>query len=91
MVRTRSAAAALADAGYVRVNGTRIEAASATVRVGDAITIALDRSVRVLKVCGFSARRGSSDMARVLYVELTQTTVPARESGRLLAKAPSMR
>ena len=74
MVRTRSAAAALAGAGYVRVNGVRIDAASSAVRLGDVITIALDRNVRVLKVLGFTARRGSSDMARVLYVELTQAT-----------------
>jgi len=35
VVRTRSAAAALAEAGFVRVNGTRIEAPSAAVRCGD--------------------------------------------------------
>jgi ribosome-associated heat shock protein Hsp15 len=46
VVRTRSAAAALADSGHVRVNGSRIEAASRPVRPGDVITIALDRNVR---------------------------------------------
>ena len=71
VVRTRSAAAALAEAGFVRVNGTRIEAPSAAVRCGDVVTVALDRAVRVLKVQGFAARRGSSDRARALYVELT--------------------
>jgi len=71
VVRTRSAAAALAEAGFVRVNGTRIEAPSAAVRCGDVVTVALDRAVRVLKVQGFAARRGSSDRARSLYVELT--------------------
>jgi len=70
VVRTRSAAATLAGAGCVRVNGSRIEAASAAVKPGDVITIALDRGVRLLKVQGFSARRGSSDTARALYVEL---------------------
>jgi ribosome-associated heat shock protein Hsp15 len=91
VVRTRSAAAALAGAGYVRVNGVRIGTASTSVKLGDVITIALDCNVRVLKVLGFAARRGSSDKARVLYVELTRAAPPALESGRSLAKAPSMR
>ena len=71
VVRTRSAAAGLASGGYVRVNGSRIEAAGAAVRIGDVITIGLDRNVRVLKVADFAARRGSSELARALYVELT--------------------
>lgn len=60
----------LACAGGVRINGSRIDAASVPVRAGDVITIALDRGVRVLKVAGFAERRGSSDSARALYVEL---------------------
>ena len=45
MVRTRSAAAALVEAGHVRVNGARIAAASYAVRAGDVVTLALDRGV----------------------------------------------
>ena len=40
------------------------------VKPGDVLTIALDRSVRVLKVIGFSERRGDASSARVLYEEL---------------------
>jgi ribosome-associated heat shock protein Hsp15 len=69
VVRTRSAAAALADRGKVRVNGTRIDAPSKTVRAGDVVTIALDR-VRVLKVLDFCERRGSADVGRALYEDL---------------------
>ena len=57
MVRTRTAAAALADTGKVRVNGARIDASSKTVRPGDVVTVTLDR-VRVLKVLDFCERRG---------------------------------
>ena len=60
MVRTRSAAAALADSGKVRVNGGRIDAPSKAVRAGDVVTVALDR-VRVLKVLDFCERRGSAN------------------------------
>jgi ribosome-associated heat shock protein Hsp15 len=70
LVRTRGAAASLAESGHVRVNGRRVVAASRTVRVGDVVLIALDRAVRVLKVLGFSERRGSFDLAKGLYQDL---------------------
>jgi ribosome-associated heat shock protein Hsp15 len=70
VVRTREAAAALADAGYVRINGTRIATPGSMVRSGDVITIALDRRVRVLKVTGFVERRGPGGSGAVLYETL---------------------
>ncbi len=71
LVRTRGAAAALAGSGHVRVNGTRIAAASRTVRTGDVITVALERKVRVLKVRGFVERRGAAGTSTRLYEDLT--------------------
>jgi ribosome-associated heat shock protein Hsp15 len=71
VVRTRVAAAALAEAGHVRVNGQRIDAPGRPVRCGDVVTVALDRSVRVIRVLGFVERRGSADQARVLLEDLT--------------------
>jgi ribosome-associated heat shock protein Hsp15 len=71
VVRTRPAAAALAVAGHVRINGVRVDAASRSVRPGDVVTIALDRGVRVLKVRGHAERRGSAQLARALYEELS--------------------
>ena len=70
MVRTRGDAAALATAGFVRVNGKRMTAASHLVRIGDVITLALDRSVRVVRVEGTCERRGNASAARVLYRDL---------------------
>jgi ribosome-associated heat shock protein Hsp15 len=40
------------------------------VRAGDVITVALDRRVRVLKVTGFTARRGPAGTAAALYESL---------------------
>ena len=71
VVRTRSAAAELATSGHVRVNGQRIDAASRPVRTGDVVTVALDRTVRLLKVVGFAERRGAADSAHTLYEDLT--------------------
>jgi len=71
MVRTRRDAAALAEAGHVRLNGARVMAPSRTVRIGDVVTLALDRSVRVLRVEAFSQRRGNAIAGRALYRDLT--------------------
>jgi ribosome-associated heat shock protein Hsp15 len=71
LVRTRGAAATLAASGYVRVNGMRIETPGRMVRAGDVITVALERSVRVVKVRGFRARRGPAGSGETLYEELT--------------------
>jgi ribosome-associated heat shock protein Hsp15 len=70
VVRTREAAAALAGAGYVRVNGARVDAPGRMVRSGDVITVALDGGVRVLKVTGFVERRGPARAAAALYEAL---------------------
>ena len=72
LVRTRDAAAALAGSGYVRVNGTRVDAPGRMVRSGDVITVALDRQVRVLKIVGFRDRRGPAGTGETLYEDLTQ-------------------
>ena len=70
VVRTRSSAAALIEAGHVRVNGERSRAPGRAVRTDDVLTIALDRTVRVLKVTGFAERRGSAEAACALFADL---------------------
>ena len=77
IVRTRSAAAALAASGHVRLNGTRVDAPAKPVKAGDVVTIALDRSLKVLQVEGFCERRGNAEAARALYRDLT-TSSPAK-------------
>jgi ribosome-associated heat shock protein Hsp15 len=79
VVRTRSAAAALADSGLVRINGARIDSSSRPVRPGDVVTVALDRNVRLLKVIGYAERRGDADAARLLFEDMTPPPAPPRE------------
>jgi ribosome-associated heat shock protein Hsp15 len=78
VVRTRSTAAALASGGHVRLNGQRVDASSHAVRAGDVLTIALDRSVRILKVTNFVERRGPGGSGALLYEDLTPE-LPPRE------------
>jgi ribosome-associated heat shock protein Hsp15 len=67
MVRTRSDAACLVDAGHARVNGRRVTAPAHLLRPGDVVTLALDRSVRVIEVVGFRERRGTPRDASATY------------------------
>ncbi|MCC6949632.1 MAG: RNA-binding S4 domain-containing protein [Bradyrhizobiaceae bacterium] len=71
LVRTRAAAAALAESGHVRVNGQRVTAPSRPVRIGDVLTVALSGGVKVLRVQGFVGRRGGADDAKQLFEDLT--------------------
>jgi ribosome-associated heat shock protein Hsp15 len=71
IVRTRDAAASLAGAGYVRINGIKIGAPGRFVRAGDVITVSLDQSIRVLRVTGFAERRGPASAGPSLYEDLT--------------------
>jgi ribosome-associated heat shock protein Hsp15 len=73
VVRARAGAAALVEAGHVRINGAREKSPGHAVKAGDVVTVSLDRVVRVLKVVGFSERRGDAAAAIPLYEDLTRT------------------
>ncbi|MCP3417603.1 MULTISPECIES: RNA-binding S4 domain-containing protein [Bradyrhizobium] len=70
LVKARTSAAELVASGHVRINGTREKSPGHAVKAGDVVTVALDNSVRVLKVIGFAERRGDASSARVLYEDL---------------------
>ena len=70
LVKARTSAAALVEAGHVRINGVRETSPGHAIKAGDVLTVGLDRSVRVLKVIGFAERRGDAASARVLYLDL---------------------
>ena len=70
VVKARTSAAALVESGHVRLNGVREKSPGHAVKAGDVVTIALDARVRLLKVTGFSERRGDANSARALYEDL---------------------
>ncbi|MBC2886982.1 RNA-binding S4 domain-containing protein [Ochrobactrum sp. CM-21-5] len=91
VVKSRSLAAKLAAGGKVRVNRDKIEQASHQVKVGDVLTITLDRRILVYKVLAPGERRGPAPEAQLLYEDLTppptrqsetsERLLPRRESG----------
>jgi ribosome-associated heat shock protein Hsp15 len=70
VVKARTSAAELVERGHVRINGVREKSPGHAVKAGDVLTIALDNSVRVMKVIAFAERRGDAAAARVLYEDL---------------------
>ncbi|MGB7417716.1 MAG: S4 domain-containing protein [Erythrobacter sp.] len=70
LARTRSAARALVEDRALRCNRKRVLRASDTVAIGDVLTVALGREVRVIKLLALPERRASPARAREMYREL---------------------
>jgi len=65
--KTRAIAQEKAAAGHIRLNGQRVEKSSASVRVGDVMTLPAGGKVIALKVLGLGLRRGPAAEAQMLY------------------------
>ena len=87
LVRTRTLAAKLTAAGQIRVNGKRIDAPGRGLKLGDVLTVAISRDVRVLKVIAFTERRGGSEVAGRLYEDLSP---PTPKPVRAISPAPRL-
>ena len=70
VVKARTSAASLVENGHVRINGVREKSPGHAVKAGDVLTVSLDRGVRLMKVIGFSERRGDATAARTLYEDV---------------------
>ena len=72
LVKTRTLAARLIEAGKIRINGERTLKVSRPVRAGDVVTGISAGAGRlfVVRVVGEAARRGPATVARTLYEDL---------------------
>ena len=68
--KTRSLAARIVTEGGVRVNGTKVAKAAASVGPGDVLTFAQGARIRVVRVAGLGQRRGPASEAQTLFVDL---------------------
>jgi ribosome-associated heat shock protein Hsp15 len=71
LVKTRSGAARLIEAGKVRINGTRALKPSRLVKGGDVLTVTSLGRLSVVRVLESLDRRGPAGLARTLYQDLT--------------------
>lgn len=94
LVKSRSLAAKLIDAGHLRVNGEKVQQAKHAVGPGDVLTVMLpnDRApdVRIIKLVACGTRRGPAAEAQTLYEDMTPPPLPKEEKEMTAAKhAPS--
>lgn len=82
MVKSRSLAQTLVEAGHVTVNGRKIHQPSHMVRAGDRVELTLERRDVILVVREGGSRRGPYEEARLLYEDLSP---PPEERPRLSA------
>ena len=79
VVKSRTLAAGLVTQGAVRINQVKVDAAAKMVKPGDVLTIALERDVRILKICAPGASRRPYEEARLLYEDLTPPPPPKEQ------------
>jgi ribosome-associated heat shock protein Hsp15 len=72
LVKSRTLAQSLIDAGHVRVDGKRVTKTAEEVRVGSVIALPLRGRVRVLRVTSLPSRRGPAAEARLAYEEIDE-------------------
>lgn len=70
LVKSRTLAQALVEAGHVRIDGKRVLKSSEEVRAGQVVALPLRGTVRVLRVVTLPQRRGPPAEARTCYDEL---------------------
>ena len=72
LVKSRTLAQGVIDAGHVRLDGKRVAKSAEEVRVGSVIALPLRGRVRVLRVTALPPRRGPPAEARRAYEEIDE-------------------
>lgn len=83
--KSRSLATRFCASGKLRVNSTPVAKAHHALRVGDVLTFAKGRDIRVVRVLGLGIRRGPAAEARTLYDDLEPP--PGRRDGSVPSAA----
>ena len=72
LVKSRTLAQGLVEAGHVRIDGKRAVKPSDPVRVGSILALPLRGTVRIIEVIALPDRRGPSAEARAAYREIDE-------------------
>jgi ribosome-associated heat shock protein Hsp15 len=70
LVKSRTLAQGVIDAGHVRIDGKRVDKPSEPVRAGSVVALPLHGRVRILRIVALPERRGPAAEARLCYEEL---------------------
>jgi ribosome-associated heat shock protein Hsp15 len=72
LLKSRTLAQGLIEAGHVRIDGKHVAKPSEDVRVGSIVALPLRGQVRVLRVVSLPQRRGPASEARLAYEEIDE-------------------
>lgn len=89
LVKSRSLAGRLVEAGKLRVNKVKVSKPSSLVRKGDVLTSMINRDLRVIEILELGVRRGPASEAQELYKDITPKEAPRSKPGKFTAKTPS--
>ncbi len=81
IVKSRTLAQKLCEAGHVRVNRVKVDGGAKAVRPGDVLTVSLSSGVRVLRIIDPGTRRGPATEARGLYEDVVAEQAARAASG----------
>ncbi len=73
LVKSRSAALTMVEAGYMRLNGRRVERKADLIGLGDVLTLPFGQKVRAIRILVMPKRRGPPKEAQACYQELDVT------------------
>jgi ribosome-associated heat shock protein Hsp15 len=90
LVKSRTLARSVIEAGHVRIDGKRIERPSEPVRAGSVIALPLHGRTRVLRILALPGRRGPAAEARACYEELSGASSVSPATLRLSAATPAV-
>lgn len=71
--KTRALAQEAATRGHIRLNGNRVQKASAAIGPGDVLTVPRGASVVAIRVQALALRRGPAKEAQMLYEVITES------------------
>jgi len=75
--KTRTLSGKVVTAGHVRINRVKVSRAASPVGVGDTLTFAQGRNIRVVRIKALGTRRGPALEAQALYEDLSPPTKTA--------------
>ncbi|WP_417456252.1 RNA-binding S4 domain-containing protein [Kordiimonas sp.] len=89
--KSRSIASTVCKARKVRLDGSVVSKAAATVKVGQVLTFPQGAHIRVVKILALGTRRGPALEAQTLYEDLSPVEDQKKELAEEKKTAPALR
>ncbi len=88
VTKTRTLAQRLVIGGKIRINRVKTDDPAQKIKIGDVLTITLEKRILIYEVVDFAERRGPYSQARLLFRDLTEPAAETAESRQEPAPDP---